>query len=280
MDRAKTIKLASGGVNLFYTEAPASSASWWDRMFGDAQGESDQSSATSSTGQDTRPVRKPDPAVTPPSQGLSWITKFSFDGDDDPTSSTQVGDQNVPKPTAQQAASYKEVMDYLMAKGGFSKTAAAGIAGVFMAESRLKPGIYNESERNRFGDRGGRGLGQWTDVGKTPGPGWRRTAYENFLNGRTPTLQLDLDFFLQEVKSRPKVLEVLNNPNSTLEDVVDAMHRGYENGSSAGFATPEQMGYTYTKAWANDPAINRPYSFNDSANKRLNFARQAFQAYG
>jgi hypothetical protein len=36
MDRAKTIKLASGGVNLFYTEAPASSASWWDRMFGDA----------------------------------------------------------------------------------------------------------------------------------------------------------------------------------------------------------------------------------------------------
>jgi hypothetical protein len=71
-------------------------------------------------------------------------------------------------------------------------------------------------------------------------------------------------------------LEVLNNPNSTLEDVVDAMHRGYENGSSAGFATPEQMGYTYTKAWENDPAINRPYSFNDSANKRLNFARQAF----
>jgi hypothetical protein len=128
-------------------------------------------------------------------------------------------------------------MSYLMTKGGFSKTAAAGITGVFMAESGLKPGIYNESERKRVGNRGGRGLGQWTDVGNKPGSGWRRTAYENFLNGRTPTLELDLDFFLEEIKSRPKVLEVLKNPNSTLEDIVDAMHRGYENGSSNAFAS-------------------------------------------
>ncbi len=171
-------------------------------------------------------------------------------------------------------------MNYLMQQAGMSSTAAAGVVGVFMAESGLEPGKYNESERELYGELGGgRGLAQWTNVGKKNGTGRRRDAYEAFLNGRTPTLELDLDFFLEEVQSRPKVLAVLNNPNSTIEDTVDAMHRGYENGTSKAFATPKQMGYRYTEAWANNPYITRKYDFNESAQERLRLAQQAYKAY-
>lgn len=169
-------------------------------------------------------------------------------------------------------------MKYLISMTGMSPEAASGVVGVFMAESGLKPGKHNESEKERFGNRGGRGLGQWTDVGTNPA-GQRRTQYELFLNGRTPTLETDLDFFIADLENRPKVKGVLLNPNTTVEDAVDAMHRGYENGTSKAFASKEQMGYTYNKAWEADPKITRKYDFNDEAKKRLRLARQAYDSY-
>jgi hypothetical protein len=42
---------------------------------------------------------------------------------------------------------------------GFSKEAAAGITGVFMAESGLQAGRMNERENELYGNRAGRGLG-------------------------------------------------------------------------------------------------------------------------
>jgi hypothetical protein len=59
-------------------------------------------------------------------------------------------------------------VDYLILQTGMSPEAAAGVVGVFMAESGLKPGKYNDSEKERFGNNGGRGLGQWTNVGTNP----------------------------------------------------------------------------------------------------------------
>lgn len=269
----RVAKKESGGVNLFYNEAPASNYSWWEKMFSDAIAP-EKEQEYSHVG--IEPAQKGQTTQTgEPSQTYSWITKFSTD----PYASTQGRNTPASNVGKQQAASYQQVMSYLMDKGGFSKTAAAGIAGVFMAESGLVPGIYNDSERKRVGNRGGRGLGQWSDVGENPNPGWRRTAYEKFLNGRTPTLELDLDFFLEEIKNRPKVLEVLNNPDSTLADVVDVMHRGYENGVSTALASEEQMGYTYNKAWEKDPTITRKYDFNEEAEKRLRFAQQAYDSY-
>jgi hypothetical protein len=56
MDRAKTLllergrlvaKKASGGVNLFYSEAPNSNASWWQKMFGEAEATEDDTQITS-----------------------------------------------------------------------------------------------------------------------------------------------------------------------------------------------------------------------------------------
>jgi hypothetical protein len=72
---------------------------------------------------------------------------------------------------------------------------------------------------------------------------------------------------------------VLLNPNTTVQDAVDAMHRGYENGTSKAFASKEQMGETYSKAWTNDPAISRDYKYSEAANVRLQHAKQALDAY-
>jgi hypothetical protein len=72
---------------------------------------------------------------------------------------------------------------------------------------------------------------------------------------------------------------VLLNPNTTVKDAVDAMHRGYENGTSKAFASKEQMGETYSKAWTNDPAISRDYKYSEAANVRLQHAQQALDAY-
>lgn len=169
-------------------------------------------------------------------------------------------------------------VNYLTQQTGMSPEAASGVVGVFMAESGLKPGIHNKSEKERFGNNGGRGLGQWTNVGTNPS-GQRRNQYESFLNGRTPTLETDLDFFMADLENRPKVKDVLLNPNTTVEDAVDAMHRGYENGTSKAFASPQQMGKTYSKAWANDPTISRDYKYSEAANVRLRHAKQALDAY-
>lgn len=159
-----------------------------------------------------------------------------------------------------------EVMQYLMEKG-FNKEAAAGITGVFMAESGLKPGITNTAEDAAYGSTAGRGLGQWSNE--------RRKQYDAFLNGASPTIQTDIDFFIQDLESRPLVKQALANASS-VEDAVKAMHLGYENGSSGAMATPEQLTQTYSKAWSK--LGYGPYSYNDSHNKRFNYAQSAYQS--
>lgn len=159
-----------------------------------------------------------------------------------------------------------EVMQYLMEKG-FNKEAAAGITGVFMAESGLKPGVTNTAEDAAYGSTAGRGLGQWSNE--------RRKQYDAFLNGASPTIQTDIDFFIQDLESRPLVKQALANASS-VEDAVKAMHLGYENGSSGAMATPEQLTQTYSKAWSK--LGYGPYSYNDSHNKRFNYAQSAYQS--
>jgi hypothetical protein len=46
---------------------------------------------------------------------------------------------------------------------GFNKEAAAGITGVFMAESGLIAGRTNQEEDAAYGSTAGRGLGQWSN---------------------------------------------------------------------------------------------------------------------
>lgn len=169
-------------------------------------------------------------------------------------------------PSASSASTYKETMNYLMSKG-FNKEAAAGITGVFMAESGLIAGRTNKEEDAAYGSTAGRGLGQWSNE--------RRKQYDDYMRGKEITLQNDLDFFIQDLESRPLVKEALQNATN-VEDAVKAMHLGYENGSSGAMATPEQLTKRYTEAWAN--LGYRPYSYGESHSKRYNFAQQAYNS--
>lgn len=169
-------------------------------------------------------------------------------------------------PSAAEAATYKETMDYLMNKG-FNKEAAAGITGVFMAESGLVAGRTNKEEDAAYGSTAGRGLGQWSNE--------RRKQYDDYMQDKEITLQNDLDFFIQDLDSRPLVKTALQNATN-VEDAVKAMHLGYENGSSGAMATPEQLTKRYTESWAN--LGYRPYSYDESHGKRYNFAQQAYNS--
>ena len=170
--------------------------------------------------------------------------------------------------TATQKASYKEVVDHLVSKG-MTKEGAAGVAGVFMAESGLIAGRVNEAEDKKYGgQKAGKGLGQWSNS--------RRVEYNNFMQGKQTSIQNDLDFFIRDLEKRPHVKKVLFNTKS-VEEAVKAMHLGYENGGDNSMATPEQLTATYTNSWRK-LGIKRPYSYQDSHNKRFNYAQQAYNA--
>lgn len=177
------------------------------------------------------------------------------------------GTSVIPTSTSTPAtSSYKDVVEYLTSKG-FTREAAAGVAGVFMAESGLKAGITNKEEDALYGSTAGRGLGQWSNE--------RRRQYDDYMKDKEISLQNDLDFFIQDLESRPLVKQALQNASS-VEDAVKAMHLGYENGSSGAMATPEQLTATYTKAW--EKAGYGPYSYKNSHDKRYKFAQQAYNS--
>jgi hypothetical protein len=55
-------------------------------------------------------------------------------------------------------------VDYLTSKG-LSRAGAAGVAGVFMAESGLTAGRVNKDEDAKYGgQKAGKGLGQWSNA--------------------------------------------------------------------------------------------------------------------
>lgn len=160
----------------------------------------------------------------------------------------------------------KAAMNYLTTKHGFSKEAAAGIVGIFTAESGLTPGIINSDESSAYGNRAGIGIAQWSNE--------RRSQYEKAMRGKSG-LEAELDYFVQDLQSRPLVLDALKTA-TTVEDAVKAMHLGYENGSASAMATPEQMEATYIPAWQKLYGNSKRYSYTDSHNLRLSHANTAY----
>jgi hypothetical protein len=150
---------------------------------------------------------------------------------------------------------------------GYSKEAAAGIVGVFQAESGLQAGKVNKEEDKAYGSKAGRGLGQWSNE--------RRGQYEEYMKDKEISLQNDLDFFIKDVQSRPLVVSALKNAKS-VEDAVSAMLLGYENGTRGAMATPEQLTATYAPRWKR--LGYRPYNYNNEYSTRVNHARTAYQS--
>ena len=160
----------------------------------------------------------------------------------------------------------KTAMNYLITKHGFSKEAAAGVVGVFTAESNLIPGVTNKEEASAYGSKAGKGIAQWSNE--------RRTQYDKAMQGKQG-LEAELDFFVEDLKSRPLVVDALKTA-TTVEDAVKAMHLGYENGSATAMLTPEQMTAVYAPAWKKLYGDSRKYDYTQSHNTRLSYANTAY----
>lgn len=160
----------------------------------------------------------------------------------------------------------KTAMNYLITKHGFSKEAAAGVVGVLTAESNLIPGVTNKEEASAYGSKAGKGIAQWSNE--------RRTQYDKAMQGKQG-LEAELDFFVEDLKSRPLVVNALKTA-TTVEDAVKAMHLGYENGSATAMLTPEQMTAVYTPAWKKLYGDSKKYDYTASHNIRLSYANTAY----
>ena len=160
-------------------------------------------------------------------------------------------------------AAGKTVVNYLMQKG-LSKEAAIGAAKIFKAESGIIPGIRNKEEMTAYGnDKAGIGIAQWSNQ--------RRKDYQKYMTDHgytTPTLENELDFFIEEGKTRPAFWNAFTNAAS-VQDAVNAMYYGYENGTSGAMATQDQIIAAYT------PAYKKLYGKDFDINSTLNARYQA-----
>ena len=154
----------------------------------------------------------------------------------------------------------KTVVNYLMKKG-LSQEAAIGAAKVFKAESGIIPGIRNKEEMTAYGnDKAGIGIAQWSNK--------RRQDYQQYMNANgytTPTLENELDFFIEEGKSRPAFWNALTNAK-TVQEAVDAMYYGYENGTSGAMASRDQIVAAYSPAY--QKLYNKQFDIDANLNAR------------
>lgn len=154
-------------------------------------------------------------------------------------------------------------MQYLMSKG-FSREAAAGVTGVFAAESGLRPGILNADEDAAYGLSAGRGIAQWSNS--------RRQDYERYFAGKTPTLKQEIDYFIEDLS---KYVNLKDLKTSDLKTAVDLMTRGYEAGSESTLASDENLSQIYGAAYKQ--LGYQGFDLDDFISKRMNFANQAYQ---
>ena len=184
---------------------------------------------------------------------------------DDQTNNPEVEnqDESTQSEYEAQSESGKRVINYLMNHHGLSKAAATGVAKVFKIESGLTPGIRNQDELERYGDdKAGIGIAQWSND--------RRRLYGQYMQSHgytTPTIENELDFFIEEAKTRPAFWNALTSAKD-YKQAVDAMYYGYENGSAGAMATRDQIVSAYTRAHRS--LYGKQFNIDESLNNRYN----------
>lgn len=161
------------------------------------------------------------------------------------------------------------VMNFFINKG-LTPEQASGFAGNFLAESDLNAAAINQAEKKKGYKGYGRGIAQWSNE--------RIQQFKEFIgkNIEDASLEEQLEFVWYEVQQRPELLSQLSKA-ITSEEAADLVYRGYENGSTAGLATPEQLIRSYGNAWGD---LNyRVYNFDNELLSRQNKAKQALTNY-
>lgn len=146
-----------------------------------------------------------------------------------------------PLSTAQQKENAKKVVDFFTSKG-FTTEQAAGVAGVWHYESEgINPSSYNKKAyaENPNGNYD-RGIAQWQGSRVPKFKEWIKAKYGDNRDITDLSLEDQLEYAWKEMNERPAFIKALKEaPN--VEYAVDAVLRGFENGSNNALATPAKI---------------------------------------
>lgn len=150
---------------------------------------------------------------------------------------------------SQQKANGASLMKFFKSDSlGLTTEQAAGLAGVLYAESGWNPGSFNRVEAAGRGARGtgggnyGAGLAQWTFERKHKMLNWyNQTHGTRFSKVEEIPLAGQAEMIAHELKNeRPEIYRLLQQAR-TVEQAVDIVLRGFENGSGNSLASIQQM---------------------------------------
>ena len=168
-----------------------------------------------------------------------------------------------------------EIIRNYFSKHFKSKGIVAGIMGAIHGESRLNPTAINEAEKKKGYSGYGRGIFQWSNS--------RVDAFRKKYNAEIEDspLETQLDFAWSEFNSRPALMRRLREietdgvmtEQEKARQTVDAIVRGYLNGSANALATIDQMNKTYKKAWSKLEGYGDYDYETSSLNKRDKYAQ-------
>ena len=168
-----------------------------------------------------------------------------------------------------------EIIRNYFSKHFKSKGIIAGIMGAMHGESRLNPTAINEAEKKKGYSGYGRGIFQWSNS--------RVDAFRKKYNTEIEDspLETQLDFAWSEFNSRPALMRRLREietdsvmtEQEKARQTVDAIVRGYLNGSANALATVDQMNKTYKKAWSKLEGYGDYDYETSSLNKRNKYAQ-------
>ena len=168
-----------------------------------------------------------------------------------------------------------EIIRNYFSKHFRSKGIVAGIMGAMHGESRLNPTAINEAEKKKGYSGYGRGIFQWSNS--------RVDAFRKKYNAEIEDspLETQLDFAWSEFNSRPALMRRLREietdgvmtEQEKARQTVDAIVRGYLNGSANALATVDQMNKTYKKAWSKLEGYGDYDYETSSLNKRDKYAQ-------
>ena len=168
-----------------------------------------------------------------------------------------------------------EIVRNYFSKHFKSKGIVAGIMGAMHGESRLNPTAINEAEKKKGYSGYGRGIFQWSNS--------RVDAFRKKYNAEIEDspLETQLDFAWSEFNNRPALMRRLREietdgvmtEQEKARQTVDAIVRGYLNGSANALATIDQMNKTYKKAWSKLEGYGDYDYETSSLNKRDKYAQ-------
>lgn len=140
------------------------------------------------------------------------------------------------------------IMNKLIKDGGLSPVAAAALTGVWWAESGLDPHIVDQImlKQGKGKHEIGQGIAQWTWGRVKEFRDWHKSRYGSDAYPMDTNLNTQVDYALYDMSKRSKLMQVLRT-SQNVQEVVDAVLRGYENGGFSSFADIPTINRLYAR---------------------------------